>query len=286
VIPGDDPKTGSGTSKLKPTDSKVSPTGGLSRQVGREDAVTEFGAWYFTPGDEGALGGLVVGGAGDVNHDGVEDYVIGAPEADLPGQTGAGKAYIVYGTQVPDDGEQWLSEVGTTLSGLVVEGHEAGDALGSSVSGGFDVNADGVDDLLVGAPFADALPTTPLDAGESYVISPVKPDEVVLLNLRDTGGGTELEWSVPPRAMYYNVYRGAVSVLGAHPEVRTSNMTAWACGIDDDADSDSLPDTVDSDPLPAGEGFFYLVTGENATGEGPLGPAGALPARLLDLQCP
>ena len=192
----------------------------------------------------------------------------------------------MFGSPAPEAGERLLSDVGETVPGLVVEGYEAGDALGSSVGGGFDVNADGVDDALVGAPFADSLAATPTDAGESYVISPVAPVEVVLLKLRATVTGTELEWTVPHRALFYNVYRGAMEILGAYPEVRTSNMTAWACGIETDADADGLPDTLDADSPAAGTGFFYLVTGENATGEGPLGPEGAVPARVLDSQCP
>ena len=285
VIPGDGPKTTSGSTTLEPK-PRVEPGGQLSRIVGEEDAVTAFGAFYFAPGGDGALGGLVVGGAGDANDDGVDDYVIGAPAAELPGKTGAGKAYVVFGSPAPEAGERLLSDVGETVPGLVVEGYEAGDALGSSVGGGFDVNADGVDDALVGAPFADSLAATPTDAGESYVISPVAPVEVVLLKLRATVTGTELEWTVPHRALFYNVYRGAMEILGAYPEVRTSNMTAWACGIETDADADGLPDTLDADSPAAGTGFFYLVTGENATGEGPLGPEGAVPARVLDSQCP
>jgi hypothetical protein len=59
------------------------------------------------------------------------------------------------------------------VPGAVVIGFEEGDQLGASVSGGFDVNADGRVDALVGAPFGDVLATTPSNAGESYVISVV-----------------------------------------------------------------------------------------------------------------
>jgi hypothetical protein len=40
------------------------------------------------------------------------------------------------------------------------------------VDGGGDVNGDGVDDAVAGAPFAESQPGTPEDAGEAYVISP------------------------------------------------------------------------------------------------------------------
>ena len=290
VIPGDDPKTTTGAVPLEPKKKKsVTPVGTLSRSVGEADAVTAFDAWYFTTGDAGDLGELVVGGAGDVNNDGFEDYVVGAPAADLPSLPGAGKAYVIYGGPVQEPGEHWLSDVGGTEAGLVVEGHEAGDHCGQSVDGGFDVNADGVDDALVGAPFADSLPTTPTDAGESYVISPLKPDEVVALRVGPsamTPGTTELEWSVPDLGMKYNVYRGDLAVARLAGEVRTSSMATLACRTDSDGDSDGLPDTTDGDPLPAGSAYFYLVTGVNSTGEGPLGPQGLQPPRILDAQCP
>jgi Tol biopolymer transport system component len=286
VIPGNEPKSKSGTTTLEPTRPKIDPAGGLVRQVGEEDAVTDFAAWYFTPGDEGTLGELEVGGAGDINNDGIDDYLIGAPSADLPGKAGAGKAYVVYGSQVSEEGEQWLSDVGGTLAGLVVQGYEAGDELGHSVSGGFDVNADGVDDALVGAPYADSLPATPSNAGESYVISPVKPDEVVELWLHSSGTTTTLEWSVPHMALQYNVYRGQVQNLQLAGEVRTSDMTQLYCGIDSDADSDGLPDTTDSGVPGLWDAYFYLVTGANSTGEGPLGPSPAILPRILDAQCP
>ena len=72
--------------------------GDLPRIVGEEDAIGDLEAFVFTPGDEGDVGELSVGAAGDVDHDGVEDLVIGAAEADPEGRTDAGKAYIVYGS--------------------------------------------------------------------------------------------------------------------------------------------------------------------------------------------
>jgi len=158
--------------------------------------------------------------------------------------------------------------------------------LGSSVGGGFDVNADGVDDVIVSAPLADSAPGTPENGGETYIISPVSPDEVVLLTLRPEGSDTWLEWSVPDRALAYNVYRGILSQLRLSGELRTSSMTQLACGIATDSNANQLPDTTDATIPPAGETWFYLVTGENQQGEGPLQPAGAVPPRLHDGQCP
>jgi Big-like domain-containing protein/VCBS repeat protein/FG-GAP repeat protein len=292
LIPGDDPKTSSGASTVV---GKPSPTGGtatLARQMGGSYAVNDFSATAFRPGTDGTLGDLTVGPAGDVNGDGVDDFLIGAPEADPGGHIDAGKAYVIYGRPAPFGSEVLLSDVGETVPGLVITGAEGvnggqpGDGLGAAVGGGFDVTGDGVDDLLVGAPFADNHATLPLDAGMAFVVCPVAPPEVGGLALLDSGGMTTLEWAMPSQALVYNVYRGTIAQLRAAGQVRTSDMTQLGCSLATDADADQRPDTRDPAVPAAGGVFFYLVTAENLAGEGPLGPAGSTPPRVLDSHCP
>jgi hypothetical protein len=291
LIPGNGPKTISGSS---PLDQEARPTvTSLARQLNGSRAAEQFGATVFTPGSDGVLGDLTVGPAGDVNDDGIDDFIIGAAGADPDGRIDAGKAYIVYGRPVAFGDEVLLSEVGVTVAGLALAGAEGmngaepGDGLGGAVSGGFDLTGDGVDDALVGAQFADAqVPVLLQDAGQAYVISPVAPGEVVGLTLGKSGGSAVLEWTVPHRALVYNVYRGLLSVLRSVGQVRTSDMTQLACEIATDADLDELPDTSDATSPPVGNGYLYLVTAENLSGEGPLGPPGAVPVRLLDAHCP
>ncbi|HET6372621.1 MAG TPA: integrin alpha, partial [Candidatus Polarisedimenticolia bacterium] len=284
LIPGKGPKTKSG-SRTVTLDSTV-PPGGLVRGLTATDAVSFFGALVYVAGGEGDLGGTAVAGAGDVNNDGVEDFIIGAPGVDVAGKIDAGKAYIVYGSRAPRTGEVSLSEIGSTVPGLVVEGFEAGDEMGRSVGGGFDVNADGIADALVGAPFADTLAATPPDAGETYVVSPVAPDEVLSLMLEQSGPDTMLEWNTADRALSYNVYRGDVLTLMTRGGVLTSDMTQLACTVNADADQDGKPDMVDASTPAPGSIYFYLVTGRNLTGEGPLGPAESDPPLINDSQCP
>jgi hypothetical protein len=91
----------------------------------------------------------IVAPAGDVNGDGHDDVIIGAPTARTsPGRYG-GAAYVVYGPFV----------AGTTINlrhlgdrGFVVRGSGREQAAGASVAGAGDVNGDGLGDLLVGAP--------------------------------------------------------------------------------------------------------------------------------------
>jgi hypothetical protein len=284
LIPGNGPKTTSGSTTLKPTDQPASTL----REGGAPDVVSQFGATQFTEGTEGDLGDLTVAAAGDVNNDGFQDMVIGAPQADPLGRVDAGKIYIVFGGAVPPGPEVGLASIGSTTPGLAVIGAEAGDQLGAAVSGGADVNADGVSDVLVGAPFADPLPTTPANAGATYLISPVLPDEVVLLRLSPFGPTrtTVLEWSVPHLAVSYNVYRGLVSTFRAGGGVRTATMTRLACHLINDGDADGLPDTTDTEIPAVGEPFAYLVTGNNLLGDGPLGGSTTTRLRLNDGPCP
>ncbi|MFA6028064.1 MAG: integrin alpha [Patescibacteria group bacterium] len=84
-----------------------------------------------------------VSSAGDVNNDGYDDILIGAPANDAGG-SGAGAAYLIYGRA------EGLT--GATLSEAVkFTGEAAGDAAGQSISSAGDVNNDGYDDILIGA---------------------------------------------------------------------------------------------------------------------------------------
>ncbi len=98
-----------------------------------------------------------VAGAGDVDGDGYDDLLVGAPYEDTAGD-GAGAAYLVFG---PVSGMLDLSE-----TDLMFTGEVSGDNAGGAVAGAGDVNGDGYDDLLVGAPGADSG----IDAGAAYLI--------------------------------------------------------------------------------------------------------------------
>ena len=118
--------------------------------------------------DAGDRSGFSVSGAGDVNGDGYADLIIGARYAD-PHGSASGESYVVFGKEGGFDAALDLSSLaaGDGSSGFVINGIDAGDQSGFSVSGAGDVNGDGYADLIIGARYADPHGS---NSGESYVI--------------------------------------------------------------------------------------------------------------------
>jgi hypothetical protein len=108
--------------------------------------------------------GKSVSSAGDVNGDGLDDLIVGTPQSDLNGKKIVGKSYVIFGKT--DNTAINLSAIGT--GGFVINGENAYDRSGFSVSTAGDVNGDGLDDLIVGSFEAD--PSGKSKAGKSYVI--------------------------------------------------------------------------------------------------------------------
>jgi len=112
--------------------------------------------------------GRSVSAAGDVNGDGVHDLIIGATGADPNGQSGAGTSYVIFGASgLGASGVLDLASI-NGVNGFALNGIDAGDMSGQSVSAAGDVNGDGIDDLIIGADAGD--PNGQPQAGESYVV--------------------------------------------------------------------------------------------------------------------
>lgn len=98
-------------------------------------------SWLPNGGQPGAEYGRSVATAGDVNGDGFSDVLVGAPGYD-DGQVDEGRVLLYLGSRTgPDASPAW------TFSDDF-----AGGRLGQAVSSAGDINNDGFDDVIVGAP--------------------------------------------------------------------------------------------------------------------------------------
>lgn len=80
----------------------------------------------------GDFTGRSVSSAGDVNGDGIDDLIIGAPQGDNAGDN-AGEAYVIYGLAGTSRGTVALSSLAAS-DGFIIEGDSTGDQAGFSVS--------------------------------------------------------------------------------------------------------------------------------------------------------
>ena len=95
--------------------------------------------------------------AGDVNGDGLNDFIVGAPGMN----NGTGAAYVIFGQR--DGVSLDLQDFVSGSTGFAIFGASAGDGAGYSVSGAGDVNDDGFHDVIFTAPNASGF-------GAAYVI--------------------------------------------------------------------------------------------------------------------
>ncbi len=111
--------------------------------------------------------GNSVNSAGDVNGDEIADVIIGAASSAPKARSGAGSAFVIYGTRTPPASID-LANIQPS-QGFRIDGPAASGNTGGSVSGAGDINGDGFDDVLVGVPSIDGTyPTGP--SGRVYLV--------------------------------------------------------------------------------------------------------------------
>ena len=107
--------------------------------------------------------GWALAATGDVDDDGFDDFLVGAPNDQ---GHGPGRVYLVHG---PATGISSLADAPTTFSG-----ENEGDQAGAAVAGGDDLDGDGHEDFVIGAPSAE--PSDDLQGIVYVVLGPVEGD--------------------------------------------------------------------------------------------------------------
>ena len=173
---------------------------------------------------EDEMGKAAVSSAGDVNGDGRGDFLVGAPFVD------SGKAYLILGK------DNWASEpvsLSKADASWVGEADATGQSrAGFSVAGVPDLNGDGCDEILIGAP-----KYTP-DLGNLFL------GKAYLILGRETGWTTNDTLS-----------NADMAFVGITPGSEVGSHVATAGDTDNDGKGDILITS------PVGNGHVYLFLG-------------------------
>ncbi len=187
------------------------------------------------------LTGWSVAAAGDVNHDGYDDIIIGAPWGD-PNGTSSGTAYVVFG-KASGFGSGINLSVLNGSNGFKMSGAASGDRVGAPVASAGDVNGDGFDDVIVGASYAD---TNGPNSGTSYVVFGKASGFAANLELSSLNGS--------------NGFR----LLGA----TTGDQAGFAVSAGGDLNGDGIDDLIvaapAADPHGNTSGATYVVFGKTS----------------------
>ena len=187
--------------------------------------------------------GTSVSAAGDINGDGIDDLIIGAPIADA----GAGASYVVFGRPST---VAWASSLNLSglngSNGFVINGMNAGDSLGGSVSAAGDINGDGIDDLVIGAVFAGAVGTY---TGASYVVF---------------GRPNTVAWASSLNLSGLDGSNGFV-INGVNSSDESGTSVSAAGDVNFDGTDDLIIGALFADPNGTDSGASYVVFGSDQT---------------------
>ncbi len=189
--------------------------------------------------------------AGDLNGDGLADIIIGSEAA----ASGRGEAHILFGKS---DG--FASSIDLSCladaDGISISGIGSLDNLGASVGGGGDVNGDGFDDVIIGAPGHNN--GLILNVGESYVIF-------------GFDGGAVTHNGIGSSAEFVGEDRADIAVLGEDDDTFNSGLgdDVIRAGAGDDigdlGDGNNMGDGGDgNDTINGGAGDDVLHGGRGA----------------------
>lgn len=151
----------------------------------------------FNGQTSGGMFGLTLADLGDINGDSLSEFVVGAPEA--------GQVFVIFGNR----------DISPDTSMVIINGNPA-DGFASSISGGADIDGDGLPDLLVGAP------GTNMDTGSVFLYSGT---DIAMALSDDTSPDIETEFTGETTG---DMFGTSVSMLGdINPEVSEVKRTSF-----------------------------------------------------------
>lgn len=156
--------------------------------------------------------GWAVAPAGDVNGDGFDDIIVGAPQSDIVTNDGSmvmennGAAYVLFSDATGTF--PTITEVRGGIRGFGILGAAVGDNAGFAVAGGVDINGDGLSDVVVGAPYASV---NGANSGSTYVVFGKSDTNYVPLSDLNDGGSND---GFAIHGAYEEDYAGGSLVVG------------------------------------------------------------------------
>ncbi|MDZ7375399.1 MAG: dockerin type I domain-containing protein [candidate division KSB1 bacterium] len=125
-------------------------TGALNQRWGMNVDIEAAATAVFRGSQDYDMVGYCVAGKGDFNGDGLSDMIIGAPGTWDRMPESPGWAYLVFGKKEMDWGKDYQLEASADVK---IVGEKPLDQFGYAVSFVGDINHDGYDDIICGAPY-------------------------------------------------------------------------------------------------------------------------------------